>query len=377
VTGPPYFDQLKGRDRVAGLTNDYYANFLPVKWLESSIKYPEPVFPMFAIWKIVEEQFQRFAAGPFSWIPMYEELSEKILEYRQSQGLLIQLLVELGQKNIPMLPLADKASGGESLQLSVIDPFTFFASFNRWIKDEHRKAILQFLKEKMGLKSAVPYDFMGIPVMNNQNSWFFPFASERQPDDIDCLWDLAEAVHKQRVEPSLFSWCLKIKQVGVGKLTSGLFWLRPNTFLPCDQKTKAYLAVKNGIHVEVEDFESYELVLKKVSSEVDDSYPVISLAAFRYGTAKDNEIVAHVLNEDLLVPFEQWKGAVKKPLGPFFKKLSAMVAEDNRKLDSAVEYKRPAEPAKKGYVCLTRISWKVVKPCAFRDRTDRIGCATR
>lgn len=369
ITGKPYFDEQKGQDRIGQLTKDYYANFLPVKWNEKSIKYPDAVFPMYTIWGIDEERFRRFVAGPYSWIPIYEELLEKVLEHRQSQNILIQLLVELGSKGVPMLPLTDKDSNGSSMPLSVIDPFTFFASFNRWIKHEHRRTILEFLQEKLGVKSEIPYDFMGIPLMNNQNSWFFPYAPQRQADDIDCLWDLADAVYNQKVNLSLFNRCLKIKQVGLGKLTVGLFWLRPNQFLPFDQKTKVYLSASRGIHIESEDFEGYELLLKKISSEVKDTYPSISFAAFKHSTAKDNEIIANVLDEDLMAPFEQWKDQVKIPLMPFFKKLSAMMAEDNPVLDSPYEYKRPAEPTKKGYTCLTKISWKVPNKALSETRS--------
>ncbi len=230
VTGPPYYDEQKGKERIGQSGSGFYANFLPVKWSDTSIRYPDAVFPIFTIWEIKEQQFQRFLAGPFSWIPIYQEILDKLLEYRNNQQFLINLLKEIGQKGVPMLILNDKDSNNESIPLSVIDPFTFFASFNRGIREDHRKEIIQSLKKELDLASPLPYDFLGIPVMNNQNSWFFPYSPQRQPDDIDRLWDLAEAARDGKVTQVLFDRCLQIKQVGLGKLTVGLFWVRPNQF---------------------------------------------------------------------------------------------------------------------------------------------------
>ena len=40
---------------------------------------------------------------------------------------------------------------------------------------------------------AVPQSFEGIPILNNQKSWFFGYETGRQPDDIDALWGVFAA----------------------------------------------------------------------------------------------------------------------------------------------------------------------------------------
>ena len=45
-------------------------------------------------------------------------------------------------------------------------------------------AILSEIKQKFGLTSPLPEDFDGIPVVNNQRSWFFSYQYRRQKDDI-------------------------------------------------------------------------------------------------------------------------------------------------------------------------------------------------
>ena len=46
------------------------------------------------------------------------------------------------------------------------------------------------------MKSDVPTDFTGIPIVNNQRSYFFGYKSYRGKDDIENLWRLLENVIK-------------------------------------------------------------------------------------------------------------------------------------------------------------------------------------
>ena len=73
----------------------------------------------------------------FTWIPLYKELAAKILDYRERQGDLIQIVREMESKDLPVISTADKKEG-KTLPLDEIDPFTFFACFNRRQTDENR-----------------------------------------------------------------------------------------------------------------------------------------------------------------------------------------------------------------------------------------------
>ena len=59
-----------------------------------------------------------------------------------------------------------------------------------------------------------------------------------------------------KVGEALFNRCLKLKKVGIGSMTIGLFWINPEKFLPADHKTMAYGKAK-GITTEPEDYQSY------------------------------------------------------------------------------------------------------------------------
>ena len=95
----------------------------------------------------------------FTWIPFYKELADKLLAYRDRQGELIALLKELKDDGIPVISLDDKAAKNRTVPLSTIDPFTFFAAFNRKATDQNRQAVLAKIKDRLQVQAAVPTDF--------------------------------------------------------------------------------------------------------------------------------------------------------------------------------------------------------------------------
>ena len=79
---------------------------------------------------------------------------------------------------------------GNRFLMKEIDPFTFFGSFNRGQSLENRQEILQELIEFFGANNSAPDDFNGIPILNNQSSWFISYAKRRGKDDVNKLWKL-------------------------------------------------------------------------------------------------------------------------------------------------------------------------------------------
>ena len=95
----------------------------------------------------------------FSWKPIYIELAQKLLAYRDQQGQLLTWLHEMREAGLPAISVTDFKPKGTAIKLAEIDPFTFFSNFNRGIKNEHRVEILRILKNKMGLAAELPDDF--------------------------------------------------------------------------------------------------------------------------------------------------------------------------------------------------------------------------
>ncbi len=133
----------------------------------------------------------------FTWIPIYEEIAGKILEFEDRQAELLTLLRELRNEGLKVIHLNDRDAEGKVIPLAEIDPLTFFSSFNRTSSVSGQQAILQRIKMAWNLAAPVPQDFDGIPLANAQNSWAFAYAADREPIDVPILWRVArEAVAK-------------------------------------------------------------------------------------------------------------------------------------------------------------------------------------
>jgi 5-methylcytosine-specific restriction protein B len=222
----------------------------------------------------------------FSWKPIYMELAKALMAYRDRQGELLGWLAEMKTEGLPVIKLNDEKPKGNTVPLAEIDPFSFFANFNRGIKEEYRRRILEVLKDKMGLKAPLPDDFDGLPFVHPQKALFFPYAYDRREDDVSKLWELAqEVVSKSPGELSdeLFKRCLDIRQVGIAKLTIGMFWLNPETFLALDSLMMDYLegkgVVKGGLK-KVCSSSEYAAVVMKVCSALGSDYAKVSWDAF-------------------------------------------------------------------------------------------------
>lgn len=219
---------------------------------------------------------------PFTWIPLYEELAQVVVAYENKQDELLAFLSGLKDDEFKILSLKDRTSRGET-DLKEIDPFTFFAAFNRRVSDDNRRGILTEVKRRFDLKSDVPTDFSGIPVVDPRQSRFFPYANERGPKDIASLWAVARAAVTGGVDailPADFDACVQIKTVKAAKLTVGLFWLCPRKFLPVDSRTRTWLETE-GLGSEVTDLASYRKLLTEVVDLFGSDFARISYAAWK------------------------------------------------------------------------------------------------
>ena len=180
----------------------------------------------------------------FTWIPIYSEIAHKVLEFENRQGELLSLLGEMRSEGMKVILLNDRNAEGKVVPLAEIDPFTFFASFNRTSSVSGRQVILAKIKTAWNLSSPVPDDFDGIPTTNPQNSWSFGYLANRGANDLSILWRAARAGVQNKwrsFDVALLDEALGVRQMGLAKLTMSLFWLNPQGFLPCDKHTQAYL----------------------------------------------------------------------------------------------------------------------------------------
>lgn len=184
----------------------------------------------------------------FDWPPFYRELATKLLPYRNRQAELLALLDKLRAQDIPVTPCTDMDAQGRKFPLEVMEPFTFFGTFNRGVAKKARLAILAAMKEKFQVQAPLPTDFQGIPILNNQKSWFFGYKAYRKPDDIDRLWEVfSQALGPDPLSDAAFAQAfdraMEVKQVSAN-LTVALYWIRPDYFLNLDSLMRKHFGQK-------------------------------------------------------------------------------------------------------------------------------------
>jgi 5-methylcytosine-specific restriction protein B len=261
---------------------------------------------------------ERFATDPaelkrFRWARFYQAFADGLLPYHDDRRPLIALLQQLQPRVEGLGPLSgDQFSDGSKGFIQDIDPFTLFGLFNRGIKDSSRKAIAAELAQFLGVSEPVPESFEGIPVLNNQRTWFFAYAKKRDPDQIDALWRvfkssllLADADDEQAQANFSRDFDVAMAHYGVAwNLTFGLYWCRPWSFLSLDERSRTYIGDKlrlsigrNGpkSHCSAADYLQLIEALNQRFEEPDfsaHSFPELSLEAWTYtgaSTAPEDE----------------------------------------------------------------------------------------
>jgi 5-methylcytosine-specific restriction protein B len=173
--------------------------------------------------------------GLFSWIPFYTELADRLRPWRHRQVELIERLLTLREAGQPLPELKDKDGQGNEFTLGEIDPFTVFALFNRGMTDANRRRLAGAIGTELGVLADPPASFAGIPVVNNQRTWFFRYARDRTPRDVLALWEVFErALGDDPLNDPAFAQAFDAV-LGTGginfKLTIGLFWIQPERFV--------------------------------------------------------------------------------------------------------------------------------------------------
>jgi hypothetical protein len=179
----------------------------------------------------------------FSWIPIHEEAAKRLLEFKDRNHELVDILSRMHQAGLKPTLINDRGEGGAEFPLKEIDPFTFLGSFNRGVTDANRRALWEALKAEWHLQSDIPMDFDGIPLANSQNSWLMPFAKERTPEHVPLLWRFYEHIlfaTPETLDTALMQKCLDLHKVGFATLSMGMFWACPRKWISADAKNLAF-----------------------------------------------------------------------------------------------------------------------------------------
>ncbi len=183
----------------------------------------------------------------FTWIPIHEETATRLLEFKDRQAELIEMLARMRNQGLLTSSITDKDANDNQFQLKEIDAFTFLANFNKAHTPDNRRALWQFLKDEWKLVSKVPADFEGLPVADFRSSWLMPFAANREPLHVELLWRFYEQMFHADVKTldvALMQQCLDLRKVGLAILTMGMFWACPKRWIATDSKNLDFARTK-------------------------------------------------------------------------------------------------------------------------------------
>jgi len=211
----------------------------------------------------------------YTWIPFYKELSQKLLQFKNDR----QPLIDWIYSNIKSEYIKHLKDAPDGRRVADIDPFTVYAIFNRGIAHDKRVEICQIFKNYLNVSASAPKDFDGIPVMNTQQSNFMAFANRREEGDIERLWNVFEAaVLGKDIEDSYNA--LEYQYLVKFNLTFGLFWIRPDLYLPLDSRSQSMLS-SIGITFDNTKFLKYK-EYRDVMNRLDEKMQTESLGFTNY-----------------------------------------------------------------------------------------------
>ncbi len=226
----------------------------------------------------------------FSWIPFYKELANKLLKYRHNRKELLNYVYTLDSKFVGYLHEED------GRPLEDICPFTIIGIFNRGTTNENRIVVAKQFKHFFNIKSSVPSEFGGIPVLNNQKSFFFGFSDKRKTDDIENLWHLFEKALQSPYDiEEVFDKVITQYVIKIN-ITMGLYWILPEKFIALDSRNRNYLH-EYGIDVknQVPEFSDYLSLIQNIQNKMqsgeirEKNFPEFSYSAWLNGNESSEQ----------------------------------------------------------------------------------------
>ena len=216
----------------------------------------------------------------YQWEPFYEALADKLLTYNDKRDSLFDLMRKAASEQPLMQYLHFENADWWDHQ---IDPFSVMGVMNRSTSDTHRTALAEVIASTFGIALPAPTEFTGIPVLNNRKSFFA---------GVDEVWSLfiaamnASATDEFNDEfTSAFDTAVAVRGNGLTYITMGLYWMRPNTFMPLDSNSRAFIAEQYGIatpnRMSGNNYVSFLRTLREKAGEQSLTFPEISYAAWQ------------------------------------------------------------------------------------------------
>jgi 5-methylcytosine-specific restriction protein B len=221
----------------------------------------------------------------YPWVPFYEALADKLLEYRNKRNEFFELIKKVSSEQPLMKYFHFEREDWWGQRNHQIDPFSVIGIINRNISAANRTTLAKVLSDNFNIQHPAPTQFNGIPVMDNRKSLF------EGPDEIWDLFIFAMESAKTKVFSDefkrAFEQAISVNGNGLTNITMGLFWIRPTVFMPLDGNSRDFISSNYGITVPGRNCTGDEYVkilesLKKKfgNQSIGNSFPELSYRAW-------------------------------------------------------------------------------------------------
>lgn len=238
----------------------------------------------------------------YQWVPFYEALADKLLAYSSKRSELFELMKRVASEQPLMKYLHFEREDWWGPRRHQIDPFSVIGVMNRGTTDANRTVLAKVLADTFEIKLPAPTQFAGIPVLDNRKSFFA---------GVDEVWDLfvlamevAETDSFTTEFKTAFEKAIAVSGNGLAYITMGLYWIRPNIFMPLDGNSRSYVSLRYGVaapsgRCSGDDYTKFLETLKKELSKLspDISFPEVSHTAWKE-RATDPQLESDAVAED-------------------------------------------------------------------------------
>lgn len=221
----------------------------------------------------------------YQWVPFYEALADKLLTYNDKRSELFELIKKVASEQPLMKYLHFEREDWWGPRQHQIDPFSVIGVMNRGTTDANRTVLAKVLADTFEIKVLAPTQFAGIPVLDNRKSFFA---------GVDEVWDLFVLAMKSAETNTFtdefkraFEKAIAVSGNGLAYITMGLYWIRPNVFMPLDGNSRSFVSARYGItapssHCSGDDYIKFLGALKnEINKQTSDiSFPEVSHTAW-------------------------------------------------------------------------------------------------
>ena len=185
------------------------------------------------------------ANSAYQWVPFYEALADKLLTFSERRNELFNLMKSAAADQPLMKYFHFEREDRWEPRHHLIDPFSVMGVMNRRTTDANRRVLGGVVAATFDIGRPAPTQFVGIPGVDTRKSIVA---------GVDEVWDLfvlaMEAAKTGDFGPDFttaFENANAISGNDLASITTGLFWIRPNVFMPLDGTSQSFVASRYGI----------------------------------------------------------------------------------------------------------------------------------